>query len=111
MRDYLENGNFLCAFNVNDQMDIQGIISASKKTEESTILLISQNAARFSGLNELIYLCRSYASKRSASIFIALDHWTDIESALEACRFGVDMIMFDYSKESYEKIWSTPQMP
>lgn len=87
----------ICAFNFNDQFDLQGIVSGANRARASAVLMISARAAEFSGLEYLRSLFSAARKEASSRLFLQLDHCREVSAIESAVEMGFDLVMADFS--------------
>jgi len=90
------------AFNFNDQFDLQGIVAAVDKANKPAILMLSERAIRFSGLNYLVNLFRAAQTESKSTLLLELDHSKDLELIDECLHLGFDIVMADFSDDDFD---------
>ena len=81
----------------------RGILSAAEKTGSPVIIGTAEIFLPLSPLEELSYLLLPMAKKASVPVVVHLDHGLTEENCRRALELGFTSIMFDCSREPYEK--------
>lgn len=97
---YMAN-NPVFAFNFNDVIDLQGVVSGVQKYGVPVILMVSSAAVNFLGMDYLKSLFEVAKSKSNVPLFIQLDHAKDIHQVYEAIKLDFDIIMVDRDGKSF----------
>ena len=87
-------------FNFSTLDQLKAIVNASQKLKAPVILGTSKGEASFFGIEEAAMLVSFY--KKKTSVFLNLDHGTDLETIKRAVDAGYDMVHFDGSHMEIE---------
>jgi len=91
------------AFNANNMEQVQGIVEAAIEEKAPVILQASQGAIRYAGLACVTAIVRAIAEEAGVPVALHLDHGTDFDQNIRCLRAGFTSLMYDGSKQSYEK--------
>lgn len=99
----LEGHYAVGAFNANNMEQVQAIVEAAVEERAPVILQASQGAIRYAGLGTVAALVRTAAQEADVPVVLHLDHGTDFDQNIRCLRAGFTSLMYDGSKEPYEK--------
>lgn len=101
LREVLEpaekGGYAVGAFNANNMEIVQAIIESAVEERAPVILQASQGAIRYAGLEYIVSLVKTAASRADVPVVLHLDHGTDFEQVMRCIRYGFSSVMFDGS--------------
>lgn len=83
------------AFNAVNMETAEAIVQAAELEKAPVILQVSENAARYAGLEHLTAVCQSLREHASIPVILHFDHAETLESALTAVALGYDMVMLE----------------
>lgn len=95
--------NLIWAFNVNGLMEIKAIAKAANDHNKPVIMLVSQNAVNFTGLDYLTQMVNITKKSSRKPIFLQLDHALNESLIFESAKKGFDIIMIDAPPMSYKQ--------
>ncbi len=90
-----KNGYAIGAFNSINLETTNAIVEAAELENSAIILQISENAARYAGLEELFSIAKTKQAKASVAIIIHFDHAESYQSAKKAIDLGFDSVMLE----------------
>ncbi len=93
-----KNGYAIGAFNCINLETIAAIVAAAELEDKAVILQISENAARYAGLEELFAIAKIKKDKSAVPIIIHFDHAESYSSAKRAIDLGFDSVMLESAK-------------
>ncbi len=93
-----KNGYAIGAFNCVNLETITAIVEAAELEKTAVILQISENAARYAGLEELFAIAKIKKERANVPIIIHFDHAETYESAKKALDLGFDSVMLESAK-------------
>ncbi len=99
----LDEGYAVGAFNANNLESIKAVIEACNEKEAPVILQVSQGAIKYAGLEEAAAMVKAVAAKVPIPVALHLDHGTSYEQNVQCLRAGFTSLMYDGSKEPFEK--------
>lgn len=91
------------AFNANNMEMVQGIVEAAAEEKSPVILQISQGTIKYAGMEYAVNLVRIAAEKVPIPVVLHFDHGTSFEQVIRCLHAGFTSLMYDGSKEPYEK--------
>lgn len=91
------------AFNCNNMEIVQAIIQAADEERAPVIVQASQGAIKYAGIEYIVAMTRTAASKASVPVALHLDHGTSFEQIMQCIRAGFSSVMFDGSKLPVEE--------
>ena len=103
LRNALENGYALPAFNYTNLEGIKAIIEAAEEMNSPVIIQVTQGAIDYAGFEYLRDLGTGAAARSKVPVVLHLDHGKDYNYLLKAFRYGWTSLMMDASHESFEK--------
>ena len=83
------------AFNAINLETAQAIVWAAEAENSPVILQISQNAARYAGLEEISAIGKSLRSRSKVPIILHYDHAETLDNAQQALELGYDSVMLE----------------
>ena len=90
-----QQGYAVAAFNAVNLETAQAIVRAAEQERAPVILQISENAARYGGLNALFAVAQTLQKAASVPVILHYDHAETLESALKAVELGFDSVMLE----------------
>jgi len=90
------------AFNFNGYEDAEGIALGAEQAASPVILMASQGACQYIGVEEAAGIVRGIAKRSKVPLCLHLDHATDYNLIKEAIRAGFSSVMVDASAKDYE---------
>jgi len=95
----LEKGYAIPAFNVNDLLNVHGIINAVKRTQSPLIIQASKGARDYAGLPYLVQMVKvAKEEAKGIPVMLHLDHGDTFQVCKECIDGGFDSVMIDGSK-------------
>ena len=85
----------LAAFNAVNLETAQAIVGAAEGERAPVILQISENAARYGGLEALFAIGKTLKAAASVPVILHFDHAETLGSALRAAELGFDSVMME----------------
>lgn len=102
LRNALENGYALPAFNYTNLEGIKAVIEAAEEMNSPVIIQVTQGAIDYAGFEYLRDLGVGAATRSRVPVVLHLDHGKDYNYLLKAFRYGWTSLMMDASHESFE---------
>jgi ketose-bisphosphate aldolase len=102
LKNALENGYALPAFNYTNLEGIKAVIEAAEEMNSPVIIQVTQGAIDYAGFEYLRDLGIGAASRSKVPVVLHLDHGKDYNYLLKAFRYGWTSLMMDASHESFE---------
>lgn len=93
----------ILSFNVNDMIEIQAEISASKKTGRRICIMVTETAINFAGYNYLLSFLKEAKRDLKDKVLIQLDHGKDTGIIKKCIKDKFDIIMFDGSNLPFQE--------
>lgn len=90
-------------FNFSTLEQLNGILDALKELKSPAVLGTSESERDFIGLNQAIYLIKSFREKEGLFVFLNADHTRSLEVAKKAFDAGYDSIHIDLSKKLFKE--------
>lgn len=90
-------GAALAGFNFQCMVDLQGICRAAEAARAPILVMATDTAVRFAGVEYLAALGKAAAANTSVPVVLHLDHTSDFGAVMRAIRCGFDSVMFDGS--------------
>ena len=91
------------AFNFENLEILQAIVEAAQAEQTPVFIATSEGAIAYAGLDYLVALARTAATRSSVSLVLHLDHGRDLE-LIEACiKAGYTSVMIDASNLPFEE--------
>jgi len=91
------------AFNVFDDVSLQGVLSGAELAEAPVIVQVSVKTLTFWGLEAFGDMAKARARAAAVPVCLHLDHCPDPELAVACLRAGWSSVLFDGSSRSYEE--------
>jgi fructose-bisphosphate aldolase, class II len=101
LRAAREGGYAIGAFNAVNLETAQAIVRGAERVGAPVILQVSENAARYAGLEVLSALCRALREKASVPVILHFDHAESLASAERALALGFDSVMLETAHLAY----------
>src|SRR5680860_1688071 len=95
LRQARHNGYAIGAFNAVNLETAQAIVAAAEAERAPVILQVSENAARYAGLQPLLALGQSLKAAAAVPVVLHFDHAESFESAVAALEAGFDSVMLE----------------
>lgn len=102
LKDALEKGYAVGAFNFGTLEILKSIIKASEETSSPVICQVSEGAIKFIGEEYLKSMIEAARKNCKAPISFHLDHGKSLDSAKKAIEIGCDSVMIDASSLAFE---------
>lgn len=104
MKDAVENGYAVGAFNVANLESVRAIVQAAEECGKGVIMEFA-NAAHspLIPLDEIGPIMVEYAKRASVPVCVHLDHGSSLEECVKAISLGFTSVMFDASAAPYEE--------
>ena len=90
------------AFNITDQVQMEGVVDAAVELKSPLIIQTSVKPSKFLGTDVLVSIFRTIASAAPIPICLHLDHCTEVAYCKKCADAGYTNIMIDASKQPYE---------
>lgn len=90
-------------FNISDLAAAKAILAAATNLQLPVMIGVSEGERGFIGTRLTAAIIAQLKSESPVPVFLNADHTHSIEKALDAARAGFDEIIFDASKEPFEK--------
>ncbi|WP_031542479.1 class II fructose-bisphosphate aldolase [Mesoplasma photuris] len=97
-----KEGYAIPAFNFDNLEMAKGIIAAADETNHPVILMVTESAAKYMGLDFVYEIGRIAVKTSKAPILLFWDHGFDIELIKRACDNGFDAVMLDSSMKPFD---------
>ncbi|WP_186788086.1 class II fructose-bisphosphate aldolase [Spiroplasma clarkii] len=97
-----KGGYAIPAFNVDNYEIMKAIVDACEEQKHPVVLMFTQSAIKYYGLNNLIAVANNLANSVSIPVVTHLDHELDVETCKAAINEGIQSIMYDGSHCSLE---------
>lgn len=95
----LKEGYAIPAFNVNDLLNVHGIMNAVKQKQSPLIIQASKGARDYAGMNYLVAMTKTAKKEaKGVPVMLHLDHGDSFKVCKECVDAGFDSIMIDGSK-------------
>ncbi|MDW7673116.1 MAG: class II fructose-1,6-bisphosphate aldolase [Bacillota bacterium] len=91
------------AFNCNNMEIVQAIVEAAEAENSPVIMQASQGAIKYAGLDFIMAMAKTAASKASVPVAMHLDHGTSFDQVMQCIRYGFTSVMIDGSKYPLEE--------
>jgi ketose-bisphosphate aldolase len=104
-----KKGNYAVgAFNFNGYEDAEGIVLGALQAASPVIIMASQGAAQYIGLEETVGIAQGIVRRmaregKSVPVCLHLDHATDYDYIKAAIKAGYSSVMVDASAKPYEE--------
>ncbi|PHV70059.1 ketose-bisphosphate aldolase [Sporanaerobium hydrogeniformans] len=103
MKDALEKGYAVGAFNVCNLESAMAIVQAAEEMDKAVILNFAEVHSPFLSMEIAANIMLYFAKKAKVPVCVHLDHGTSIESCIKAIQLGFTSVMIDASSDDYEK--------
>ena len=90
-------------FNFSSLAQLHGIIDALRELRAPALLGTSEGEREFVGLQQAVYLVRSFREKDGLVVFLNADHSYSVNTAKKAIDAGYDSIHIDLSKKDFKE--------
>lgn len=90
-----QKGTALMAVNVVNLETAQGVVWGAERVGRPVILMVSQNAAEYAGLEELYLLGRTLQQKARVSVYLHFDHARNLDDLERAYTLGFESAMLE----------------
>ncbi len=90
-------------FNISNVEGLWGVFKAAQGLNVPVIIGVSEGERDFIGLNQAVALVKSVREEFQYPIYINADHTYSFERVVEAINAGVDSVIYDGSKLSFEE--------
>ncbi len=90
-------------FNISDLATAHAIADVAREMNVPVMIGVSEGEREFVGVKMAAAIVREIYAETGMPIFLNADHTHSLEKAIEAAKAGYDEIIFDASKESFEK--------
>lgn len=90
-----QRGTAILAINAVNLETAQGVVRGAERAGRPVILMVSHNAARYGGLEELYLIGRTLARKAEVPVYLHYDHAEDLEDLERAYALGFDSAMLE----------------
>jgi fructose-bisphosphate aldolase class II len=95
VRSAWERGEAILAVNAINLETAQAILQGAERAQRPIFLMVSQNAARYGGLEELAAIGRVLQTKARVPLFLHLDHAEDLDTLERAFALGFGSAMVE----------------
>lgn len=102
VQDAEERGVAIGHFNFATEEQFWGIANAARKLKIPVVFGVSEGERQYVGLGQAVALVRSLRDE-GLEVYLNADHTYDLEKVREAAEAGVDSVIFDGAKLSYEE--------
>ena len=109
MNPAFENRYGVPAFNVVDDITMDGVIKAAEESRSPLIIQISVKTIKFWGANVIKDMFTDMAERVSAPVTLHLDHCPNPEVAKDCLQLGWNSVLFDGSELSFDENFRTTQ--
>lgn len=90
-------------FNIADLVLLKAVFASARELNVPLIVGVSEGEREFMGVRQVAALVRSLRDEFDFPIFLNADHTHSLEKAVEAAKFGFDLIVFDASALPFEE--------
>jgi ketose-bisphosphate aldolase len=98
-----KKGVAIGAFNVANLETFKAATQAAFKLRSPLLVEASPGEAKFIGMQQLVYLARTYEDQIQLPVILNLDHGDSLENILEAIKLGFDYVHYDGGKFTFEE--------
>ncbi|KPJ60492.1 MAG: hypothetical protein AMJ46_05605 [Latescibacteria bacterium DG_63] len=98
-----KEGYAVGAFNINNMEFIQAIASAAEEEKSPVIIAVSEGAIKYAGLDFIVAMARTVASRVSVPMSLHLDHGKDISVIKQCVEGGFTSVMIDASDKEFDE--------
>jgi fructose-bisphosphate aldolase class II len=99
---HVSNGA-ICGFNVFNLEQVKAVIDGAEAMNSPVILMVTQGAAQYAGIEYIGAICTVAAQKSSVPVVLHLDHSTDYTVIVKAINNGFTSVMIDGSALPFEE--------
>ena len=103
LRDGVEKGYAVAAFNVTNLETLMAIIQAAEETKKGVILGYAKVHSPLISIDIIGPMMLEFARNASVPVCVHLDHGSSLEGCVQAIKLGFTSVMIDASGEDYEK--------
>ncbi|HWJ68814.1 MAG TPA: class II fructose-bisphosphate aldolase [Sphingobium sp.] len=103
LRDAMDNGYAVAAFNLVDYNTTKAMVKAAEELNAPVICQTSSKTIQYYSHKEIVSWVRTVAEDSPVPVVLHLDHCKDIAMIEECARAGWTSIMIDASEYSFEK--------
>ena len=103
LRDAMDNGYAVAAFNLVDYNTTKGMVAAAEELNAPVICQTSAKTVKYFSHKEIVSWVRTVAEDSPVPVVLHLDHCKDIEMIEECARSGWTSIMIDASEYPFEE--------
>ena len=89
------------AFNFHDLTDGQGILAAAEELQAPVILMASEGAIKFAGLEYIVHLFKAMRDTASVPVALHMDHGKDLDLCFKCIEKGFTSVMLDASDRPF----------
>jgi fructose-bisphosphate aldolase class II len=98
-----KGGYAVGAFNANNLESVKAVLETCDEMDAPVILQVSQGAISYAGLHYATAMVRAGAEAVKVPVALHLDHGTSFEQNCQCLAAGFTSLMYDGSKEPYQK--------
>jgi len=98
-----KGGYAVGAFNANNLESVKAVLETCDEMDAPVILQVSQGAIQYAGLHYATAMVKAGAENVKVPVALHLDHGTSFEQNCQCLAAGFTSLMYDGSKEPYEK--------
>jgi fructose-bisphosphate aldolase, class II len=98
-----KGGYAVGAFNANNLESVKAVLETCDALEAPVILQVSQGAIQYAGLHYATAMVKAGAAAVKVPVALHLDHGTSFDQNCQCLAAGFTSLMYDGSKEPYEK--------
>ncbi len=98
-----KGGYAVGAFNANNLESVKAVLETCDQMDAPVILQVSQGAIQYAGLHYATAMVKAGAEAVKVPVALHLDHGTSFEQNCQCLAAGFTSLMYDGSKEPYEK--------
>lgn len=102
LNNAMAGGYAVGAFNANNAETAQAIVEAAQEEQSPVIVLVSQGAIKYAGLEFATAMVRTLAELATVPVVLQLDHGTDFLENVRCLRAGFSSLMYDGSSTPLE---------
>lgn len=103
MQKALEGHYGIGAFNFINIETLKSILDSAEEKKSPVIVQCSTGAIKYAGLETLVAICKTYASKMTVPVCLNLDHGKTFEDCKACIDAGFTNVMIDASSLPYEE--------
>lgn len=101
--DAIRNKYGVGAFNFVNMETLKAILDSAEESKSPVIVQCSTGAIKYAGVDTLVAMCKSYASKMTVPVCLNLDHGATYEDCKMCIDAGFTNVMIDASHLPYEE--------